>query len=79
WFGRERAAWRERGWRGVVTPPRLAGVILTLLFLPSAGFWWATRPPALPDYAAVRAGWHPSEAWLYDRRGVLIDSSRVDY
>ncbi|MBL7372863.1 hypothetical protein INQ23_26480, partial [Escherichia coli] len=42
WFGRERAAWRERGWRGVVTPPRLAGVILTLLFLPSAGFWWAT-------------------------------------
>lgn len=79
WFGRERAAWRERGWRGVVTPPRLAGVILTLLFLPSAGFWWATRPPALPDYAAVRAGWHPSEAWLYDRHGVLIDSSRVDY
>ncbi|NWO96436.1 hypothetical protein GY976_25225, partial [Escherichia coli] len=57
----------------------MAGVILTLLFLPSAGFWWATRPPALPDYAAVRAGWHPSEAWLYDRRGVLIDSSRVDY
>lgn len=79
WLGRERAAWRERGWRGVVTPPRTVGTALMLLFAFSAGFWWVTRAPALPDYAAVRAGWHPSEAWLYDRHGVLIDSSRVDY
>jgi penicillin-binding protein 1C len=40
---------------------------------------YATRPPALPDYAQVRAGWHPSEAWLYDRHGRLIDSARVDF
>lgn len=40
---------------------------------------YATRPPALPDYVQVRAAWHPSEAWLYDRHGVLIDSARVNF
>ncbi|WP_448665164.1 penicillin-binding protein 1C [Sphingomonas sp. CJ20] len=44
-----------------------------------SGFYWATLPPPLPGYAAVRAKWQPSEAWLYDRSGRLIDSSRVDY
>jgi len=39
----------------------------------------ATRPPPLPDYAAVSAAWRPSEAWLYDRHGRLLDSSRVDF
>ena len=38
-----------------------------------------TAPPALPNYAQVRAAWAPSEAWLYDRHGVLIDSARVDF
>ena len=38
-----------------------------------------TMPPPMPDYAAVRAAWQPSEAWLYDRNGVLIDSARVDF
>ena len=33
----------------------------------------------MPDYASVRTAWQPSEAWLYDRGGVLIDSSRVDF
>ncbi len=40
---------------------------------------WLTRPPPLPAYAQVRAAWRPSEAWLYDRNGVLLDSSRVDF
>ncbi len=40
---------------------------------------WITRPPPLPSYAQVRAAWRPSESWLYDRRGVLIDSARVDF
>ncbi|WP_294055476.1 penicillin-binding protein 1C [Sphingomonas sp.] len=40
---------------------------------------WATLPPLLPDYAKTRAAWAPSESWLYDRSGVLIDSARVDY
>jgi penicillin-binding protein 1C len=38
-----------------------------------------TAPPTMPPYAAVRAAWRPSEAWLYDRNGVLLDSSRVDF
>ena len=41
--------------------------------------WLATLPPALPSYAQVRAAWRPSEAWLYDRHGRLIDSVRVDF
>ncbi|WP_137788254.1 penicillin-binding protein 1C [Sphingomonas sp. 3P27F8] len=40
---------------------------------------WLTRPPPLPGYEQVRAAWHPSEAWLYDRNGALLDSSRVDF
>ncbi len=40
---------------------------------------YATRPPPLPSFAAVRAAWRPSEAWLYDRHGVLIDSARVNF
>ncbi|WP_258042934.1 penicillin-binding protein 1C [Sphingomonas sp. NBWT7] len=40
---------------------------------------WLTRPPPMPGYAQTRARWQPSEAWLYDRRGRLIDSSRIDF
>jgi penicillin-binding protein 1C len=39
----------------------------------------ATSPGPLPSYRAVRATWRPSEAWLYDRHGRLIDSARVDF
>ncbi|WP_231729114.1 MULTISPECIES: penicillin-binding protein 1C [unclassified Sphingopyxis] len=38
-----------------------------------------TRPPAMPEYETVRADWKPSEAWLYDRDGRLLDSERVDF
>ena len=38
-----------------------------------------SAPPALPSYATARAQWHPSEAWLYDRNGVLLDRIRIDY
>ncbi|WP_239019828.1 penicillin-binding protein 1C [Sphingomonas suaedae] len=40
---------------------------------------WATLPPPLPSHRATVAGWKPSEAWLYDREGRLLDSSRVDF
>lgn len=40
---------------------------------------YLTLPPPIPSYRDVRAGWKSSEAWLYDRHGVLIDSSRVDF
>ena len=38
-----------------------------------------TLPPPLPMSARVVAGWQPSEAWLYDRNGVLLDSERVAF
>src|SRR3546814_6995471 len=38
-----------------------------------------TKPPAMPAYTDVRADWTPSEAWLYDRDGRLLDTERVDF
>ncbi len=58
--------------RGVMALVAVAAVVFGTLD-------YATRPPALPDYAQVRGAWHPSEAWLYDRHGTLIDSARVDF
>jgi len=66
------------GWRWL-TPARLAIAALVMLLAGIAGLDLATRPPPMPDYAQVRRGWQPSEAWLYDRHGVLIDSSRVNF
>ena len=40
---------------------------------------WATSPPEVPRFAALRDQWRPSEAWLYDRNGHLLDERRVDY
>jgi penicillin-binding protein 1C len=74
-----RTAWRERGWRGVFTPPRILVGVAVLLFAGFGTLYWVTLPPPLPGYAAVRAHWQPSEAWLYDRNGRLIDSARIDY
>ena len=50
----------------------IAGVLLVIL-------WFLTLPPTLPTYKNVRAAWKPSESWLYDRNGQLIDSLRVDF
>lgn len=47
----------------------LAGMALDLL----------TTPPPLPDFATARARYRPSEAWLYDRHGRLLDALRVDF
>lgn len=47
--------------------------------LGAGGLDYATLPPTLPGYASVRAQWRPSEAWLTDRHGVLIDSVRVNF
>jgi len=38
-----------------------------------------TAPPPMPSYAEARSGFRPSEAWLLDRRGRLLDSARVDF
>lgn len=69
--GRIGQAGGERKWWPIVA-------ILTIAMLFGV-LDWLTRPPALPAFAQVRAAWHPSEAWLYDRHGALLDSSRVDF
>lgn len=56
----------------------LAWTALTLLVLVTIAHLF-TRPPAMPDYEKVRAGWKSSEAWLYDRDGRLLDSERVNF
>lgn len=71
--------WREIDWRRALAPRRLAmaggvaGACGLALFL-----WW-TWPPSMPSAALVHAAYRPSEAWLYDRDGRLLDSSRVDF
>lgn len=59
--------------------PRRALALVGVVAVLGGGLDYTTRPPPLPDYAAVRAQWRPSEAWLYDRHGTLIDSARVDF
>jgi penicillin-binding protein 1C len=61
--------WRRWG------PPAL----LIAMILVYAALNVLTAPPSLPDYAQVRRDWRPSEAWLYDREGKLLDRIRVDY
>ncbi|KTE21040.1 penicillin-binding protein 1C [Sphingopyxis sp. H050] len=63
----------KRRWLDALGWLALAALILT------TAAHLLTRPPAMPDYEAVRAGWQPSEAWLYDRDGRLLDSERVDF
>jgi penicillin-binding protein 1C len=53
-----------------------AGGLVAALLLAAHLF---TAPPSLPSYAEARAAWAPSEAWLQDRNGQLIDSERVDF
>ncbi|MBL0916488.1 MAG: transglycosylase domain-containing protein, partial [Sphingopyxis sp.] len=64
---------RRRRWPDVLAWAALAALIRT------TAAYLLTRPPAMPDYASVRADWKPSEAWLYDRDGRLLDSERVNF
>jgi penicillin-binding protein 1C len=47
-------------------------LLLTALYI-------ATFPPLLLSRDRVVSAWHPTESWLYDRNGTLIDSERVDF
>ena len=58
---------------------RAAQALFLAPFLLLALGWIATWPPAIPRYESVRAAWQPSESWLYDRNGRLLDSVRVDF
>jgi penicillin-binding protein 1C len=49
--------------------------------LASAVLWqlYGAVPVGIADFATVRARWQPSEAYLLDHDGVLLDSARIDY
>ena len=72
--GRTAATWGILRTRQGMTVSALALALLAFVAID-----YATFPPPLPGYAHVRAAWRPSEAWLYDRNGVLIDSARVNF
>ncbi|MGD9810652.1 MAG: penicillin-binding protein 1C [Sphingobium sp.] len=55
-----------------------AAALITLICV-GVGADMATAPPPVPSYRDVRDAWRPSEAWLYDRDGKLLDRIRVDY
>jgi penicillin-binding protein 1C len=60
-----RALWRWTAWA-------CAGATL----LAAAWFLW---PGAVPEFSTVRAEWRPSEAWLLDRHGRVLDQQRLDF
>jgi penicillin-binding protein 1C len=47
-----------------------------LLILGALDVW--TAPPPLPSYDEARTAWRPSEAWLRDRNGRLLQTVRID-
>ena len=53
---------------GVAAALSLATIVFTL-------FW----PATVPGFAAVRAAYSPSDAWLLDRHGAVIASTRIRY
>jgi penicillin-binding protein 1C len=69
--------WTGR-WPRPTLAQALAGATIALVIM-LAVLDGLTRPARLPDFEQVKAGWTPSEAWLEDRNGALIDSVRVDY
>ncbi len=55
----------------------LAGGAAFMVLVLAFHLW--TRPPAMPGYTETRAAWAPSEAYLKDRNGRLLDAIRVDF
>jgi penicillin-binding protein 1C len=40
---------------------------------------WFHRPVVVPQFAALRAAYAPSDAFLLDRHGVILDTERIDF
>jgi len=71
--------WGDHAWAAATSRQGLViGGILALAGAYAATDY-ATLPPPMPGYADVRHRFQPSEAWLYDRNGRLIDSVRVNF
>jgi penicillin-binding protein 1C len=58
----------------------LARAAAASLAFAAAGLAWLSVPAfGVPEYAQVRAAWRPSDAWLLDRNGALLDRERLDF
>ncbi len=53
-----------------------ASACASAALLAAAWFFW---PGTAPEFATVRAQWRPSEAWLLDRHGRMLDQERLDF
>lgn len=60
-------------------PRLLAAVGLACAALLAAALLVIEWPTEVPSFDAVRAAYVPSDAWLLDRDGAVIDSRRVNY
>ena len=69
------------GWRGTLAGVKRnwKGWLLVAPFLLALLLWIITTPPPLPDHDGVVKAWKPSESWVYDRNGELLDSARIDF
>jgi len=65
--------------RYLPTRTHLLWALTITLALSALALHILTLPPPLPSYAKVKSDWRPSESWLYDRDGRLIDAERVDF
>ncbi len=64
------AGMTKKKWMVAAAASFLALLVALLLY---------TAPPPLPSYAQARTAYTPSESWLYDRHGRLLDTIRVDF
>ncbi len=58
---------------------RLLTLAMGTVLVGVVALYLLTFPPLMPPPAAVIADWKPSEAWLYDRHGQLLDSARISF
>ena len=79
WARRFDADWANRAWARILSRQGLAVGAIAGAVIGYAAIDYATLPPPIPEFASVAHDWRPSEAWLYDRHGRLIDSSRVNF
>lgn len=54
-------------------------LVTAMAFVGLSGAAWLFWPTDVPDFSAVRSRFTPSEAYLLDRNGKLIDTERVDF
>ncbi len=60
-------------------PRRWPGFVALILVVALVAGLALTDPPPMPSFAATKAAWKPSEAWLLDRQGDLLETMRVDF